>query len=108
MSDSIFKRSGKTATLAALIAGAVLLGACQTTGPNQAVGTLIGAAGGGLIGSQFGSGTGKLAGTALGTLIGAGIGSQIGNDLDRANDGYRQRGSWRHYRRHHHHHRHGF
>jgi surface antigen len=61
----------------------VLLTACEG-GPKQQAGTLIGAAGGGLLGAQFGHGQGRLAAVALGTLAGALIGSEVGKSLDRA------------------------
>jgi uncharacterized protein YcfJ len=61
---------------------ALMLAGCQTGGPKQTGGTLIGAAGGALIGSQFGSGTGQLVGTALGTLGGAMAGGYIGKEMD--------------------------
>lgn len=53
-------------------------------GTKQTVGTLSGAALGGLLGAQFGSGKGQLATTAIGVLIGALAGSEIGKSLDRA------------------------
>ena len=61
---------------------ALTLAGCQTGGPKQTGGTLIGAAGGALIGSQFGSGTGQLVGTALGTLGGALAGGYVGKQMD--------------------------
>lgn len=57
------------------------LGACQTTSPGETLGTLGGAAAGGLLGSQIGGGTGKLAATAVGTLIGALAGRELGKRL---------------------------
>lgn len=65
---------------------AVLL-AAGCTGPDQpgtkqTVGTLGGAALGGLLGAQFGSGSGQLAATAAGTLLGALVGSEIGRSMD--------------------------
>lgn len=53
-------------------------------GGKETAGTLLGAAGGGLLGSQFGKGKGKIAMTALGVLAGAGIGNSIGASLDRS------------------------
>lgn len=54
----------------------------------EAVGTLGGAAAGGIIGSNIGGGKGKIAATIIGTLVGAGIGNQIGASLDRADQAY--------------------
>ncbi len=51
-------------------------------GTKQTIGTLGGAAAGGLLGAQFGSGTGQLAATAAGALLGALIGSEIGRTMD--------------------------
>lgn len=66
----------------------LLLGACVTdrgAGPNQTMGTLLGAAAGGLVGSQIGGGQGRLAAVAAGTLLGAYAGNQIGAQADRTN-----------------------
>lgn len=63
----------------------LLLGGCVTdgsAGPNQTMGTLIGAAGGGLAGSLIGGGSGRLAAVAAGTLIGAYAGNQWGAAAD--------------------------
>ena len=75
-------------TIAAALVGAVALAGCQDFGPKQGAGTLIGAAGGGLLGSQFGSGGGKLAATAAGVLIGAWLGNSVGSSLDRSDQMY--------------------
>ena len=50
------------------------------------VGTLIGAAAGGLVGSHIRKGDGKLAATALGTLLGAVIGSQVSGNIARPDE----------------------
>src|SRR3954466_14589369 len=65
---------------------ATLLSGCTTdgVGTKQGIGTLGGAAAGGLLGSQIGGGTGKLAATAAGTLLGAFLGNSIGSSLDKA------------------------
>jgi len=79
------------AAMRLVVVGGLLAGAgCaeQGYGPKQSVGTLGGAALGGLLGSQFGSGTGKLATTAVGVLIGALAGSEVGRSLDRADRTY--------------------
>ena len=76
-------------TIAAVLVGAVALAGCQDMGQKQGVGTLVGAAGGGLLGSQFGSGTGKLAATAAGVLVGGWLGNSVGASLDRSDQLYR-------------------
>lgn len=67
---------------AALIA--LFAAACSNSpyGEKQTVGTLGGAALGGLLGSQFGDGTGQLVATGAGVLIGGLIGSEIGRTMD--------------------------
>lgn len=67
-----------------VVAAGLALGACaqQQNAPKQTIGTLGGAAAGGLLGAQFGSGTGKLVGVALGALGGAFLGSEIGKTMD--------------------------
>jgi surface antigen len=82
----------------------VLLAACETNqygeyglggmGPKQTVGTLGGAALGGLIGSQIGSGSGQLAAVAVGTLAGAFLGSTIGKSLDQQDRQYAYRAQY--------------
>ena len=65
----------------------LLLGGCVTdgsAGPNRTMGTLLGAAGGGLAGSFVGSGNGRLAAVAAGTLLGAYAGNQWGAAVDDA------------------------
>ena len=70
---------------APVLALALALGACDSTGgTKQTLGTFGGGAAGALLGSQFGHGTGKLAMTGLGTLAGALVGSSIGKSLDSA------------------------
>src|SRR3954464_964615 len=71
----------------------ILLSGCTTdgVGTKQGIGTLGGAAAGGLLGSQIGGGSGKLAATAAGPLLGACLGNEVGSSLDRADDVHRQR-----------------
>ena len=64
------------------------LAACEQQGPKQTIGTLGGAALGGLAGSQIGSGSGQLAATAVGVLLGAFVGSEVGKSLDKADQAY--------------------
>jgi surface antigen len=72
----------KIKTVAAAVLIALFTAACQQAGPKESVGTLGGAALGGLLGSQFGSGKGQLAATGAGVFLGALIGNQIGKGLD--------------------------
>jgi hypothetical protein len=82
------------------VAGLIAAAApAQAGGPNETLGTIIGAAGGGLIGSQIGRGPGKAAATVAGIAVGAAIGNGIGRDADRAGPGpvyVHER--WRHHR----------
>lgn len=76
------KRSSSLAMIAILFT----LTACQleNVGTKEGVGTLGGAAVGGLLGSQIGGGTGKLIATATGVVLGGWLGNEIGSSLDRA------------------------
>ncbi len=64
------------------------LAACQQQGPKQTIGTLGGAAAGGLAGAQIGKGSGQLAATAIGVLLGGFLGSEVGKSLDKADQAY--------------------
>lgn len=78
--------------VAGLIATGLSVGACsEGAGPKETIGTLGGAALGGLAGAQIGSGTGQLAATAAGVLLGAVLGSEIGKSLDKADQLYAER-----------------
>ncbi len=70
----------------AVMAVTLLLPACQAQnmGTKEGVGTLGGAAVGGLLGSQVGKGSGKLAATAAGVVLGGWLGNEIGASLDKA------------------------
>jgi surface antigen len=70
----------KAVIAAAMIALSVA--ACSQNGNKQTIGTITGAAAGGLLGAQVGGGTGRVAATAAGALIGALIGSEIGRSMD--------------------------
>jgi hypothetical protein len=70
-------------------------GCAEGIGTKQGVGTLGGAAAGGLAGAQFGKGTGQLAATAGGVLLGALLGSEVGKSLDRADQSYATRAASR-------------
>ncbi len=75
----------RTTWAAALI---VALAACETSGPKETAGTILGGVGGAVVGSQFGSGSGRVAMTALGTAGGMLIGRSIGASMDRADRAY--------------------
>ena len=64
------------------VAVALLAAGCEQGRERETVGTLLGAAGGGLLGAQFGKGTGQLAATAIGALGGAFLGNQVGKSMD--------------------------
>ncbi len=83
-----------TTTFVAITA-LVLAGCANNAGSKQTMGTLIGAAGGGLAGVQIGSGKGQLAAVAAGALLGAFIGNEVGQSLDRADRLYAQRNAQR-------------
>jgi surface antigen len=57
-------------------------GCANNVREKETIGTVLGAAGGGLLGAQFGKGRGQLAATAAGTLFGALVGSSIGRTMD--------------------------
>ena len=71
-----------------LLAALIALAACQTDhwGTGETVGTLGGAAAGGLVGSQFGKGSGQLATTGLGVIGGAWAGNEIGASIDKSSN----------------------
>lgn len=75
----------KFRVIVAAFAIALTAAACENSslgGTKQTIGTLGGAAAGGLFGAQFGKGRGQLAATAAGALLGAFIGSEIGRTMD--------------------------
>ncbi|MSO74770.1 MAG: glycine zipper 2TM domain-containing protein [Alphaproteobacteria bacterium] len=71
-----------------LVVAGLGLSACQQQGPKQTIGTLGGAALGGLAGSQIGKGKGQLVAVGAGVLLGAFLGSEIGKSLDKADQAY--------------------
>ena len=68
----------KIVLITALLSTVALAG-CQSTGPNQAVGTGVGAVGGYAVGRALGGGA---AGSAVGAVAGAVIGSEVGKNMD--------------------------
>ncbi|MBI3418684.1 MAG: glycine zipper 2TM domain-containing protein [Proteobacteria bacterium] len=83
MNLSIFK--APLALTLALVC-ALSLTACESDnwGQKQTIGTLGGAAAGGLLGNQFGKGTGNVIATAIGVGVGGWLGNEIGASLDNA------------------------
>src|SRR5262245_10270056 len=82
----------KSITMKSLTAIVLVVGLAFSTTParaqnSEAIGTLGGAAVGGLIGNQFGKGGGNVAATVGGVIAGGIIGNAIGRD----NDDYYQR-----------------
>ncbi len=77
-------------SLCVVLATLMLLPGCQTDsmGTKEGVGTLGGAAVGGLLGSQIGKGSGRLVATGAGVLLGGWLGNEIGASLDKADRTY--------------------
>ncbi len=81
--DQSMKTAKKWIALGVIVSmGLGFSGCSQTTGPNEAGGTVIGALAGGLIGSRFGAGGGKVAAVIAGTMIGGFLGNQVGKGMD--------------------------
>ena len=71
--------------LPVMIVAAGLSGCANSnTGTGEVIGTLGGAALGGLVGAQFGDGSGQLIAGIVGAGLGAYLGNQIGSKLDDA------------------------
>lgn len=79
---------------ATVISSAILVSGCQSAGPKESLGTLIGAAAGGLAGSQIGSGTGNSVAIGLGVLLGGLVGQDVGRTLDKADMAYASQASY--------------
>lgn len=69
-------------SVAAACALALSLTACETGGPKEDAGLVVGAVAGGIIGSTMGRGTGRIVGAAVGATLGGIVGSEIGRSLD--------------------------
>ena len=67
----------------AILSVLTLNGCSNTTGSKERLGTVVGAALGGLLGSQFGSGDGKTAAIVTGIFLGGLLGKDVGATLDR-------------------------
>ena len=84
------KNTSKLA-LVLMVIGALSMSACQTlqgAGAKESIGSLSGAAIGGILGSKVGGGSGQLWATGAGAVIGGLIGKDIGRSLDNADRGY--------------------
>jgi surface antigen len=76
-------------SMLAVLGTVLIIAACQNQsgggwGTGETVGTLGGAAAGGLIGNQIGHGAGKTAATLAGVLIGGFAGNMMGGAIDDA------------------------
>lgn len=71
-------------SMIAVMGAFLLLAACQPNnwGGGESLGTLGGAAAGGLIGSQIGHGSGNAAATLTGVLLGGFLGNRAGSMVD--------------------------
>jgi osmotically inducible lipoprotein OsmB len=67
---------------------ALALAGCQSSGPNQTIGTGVGALGGYGVARAMGAGP---AGSAVGAVAGALVGSSVGQSMDQQNQSQPQR-----------------
>ncbi len=83
MNGYMYGQKIRTAVSIGVIASALALGGCTTTGSeNETFGTLLGAAAGAWAGSSIGKGDGRIIATAAGTMLGATIGNGVGRSMD--------------------------
>lgn len=95
----------KRTVLSLALVAALALSGCAANGEQntwgmgnkQTIGTLGGAALGGIVGSNIGNGKGAIAATIVGSLLGAYAGSSIGSSLDKADMQYYQQAEQRAY-----------
>lgn len=73
----------KRVLMVVVLGSAVALAGCQSMGPKEQIGGLVGAGAGALAGSQFGSGKGRVAMAVIGALLGSQVGAGIGSSLDK-------------------------
>lgn len=79
----VLRAPGRTRMrLAATLAAALALGACQSPPTQQQTGTVVGGVLGGVLGAQVGKGSGRTAATVIGTLVGATLGGAVGRSMD--------------------------
>ena len=65
--------------IALVLVGALALAGCQSAGPNQTIGTGVGAVGGYAAARALGAGS---RGSAVGAVAGALIGNEVGRNMD--------------------------
>lgn len=83
MNGYMYGQKIKTAIAIGIMASALGLSGCTTTGTeNETLGTLLGAAAGAWAGSSIGKGDGRIVATAAGTMLGATIGNRVGRSMD--------------------------
>ena len=70
------------AIIAAVLASTVALTGCQSAGPKETVGGVVGAGAGAAVGSLFGGGKGQIAMAVIGGLPGSQVGAGVGQSLD--------------------------
>ena len=88
-----FRSTGRTAVIAAVCAGSLMMGGCASmkstwdgmsqTGQGATAGGAAGAAVGAGVGALIGGGKGTWIGALVGSAIGAGTGAMVGNSMDR-------------------------
>lgn len=66
-----------------MVSALILTTGCESSGEKETMGTILGAAAGGLLGAQFGSGTGQLVATGVGVFAGSQLGRSVGKSLDK-------------------------
>ena len=67
---------------AVAMAGLLLAGCADDSGPKESSGALLGGIAGGLLGNSIGHGKGRAAATILGAALGAVVGGKVGRSLD--------------------------
>jgi outer membrane lipoprotein SlyB len=100
-----FKSMGVALAIAIGVTGATVSAAdartCHTERHNAAVGTVVGAVGGGLLGNAVSHGGGRLGGTLIGAGAGGLIGHQVGKHSVKCSSGRHHGYYYRHGRRYH-------
>ena len=83
-------RFHKTGLITLALAGVLALGACESSGPRERTGTVVGGVGGALVGGAIGGWTGAIIG-GLGGVI---VGNVIGRDMDEAHRDHVRRATY--------------